>query len=429
MQNNQDTRPINPSPTCLRGSALRDYLRTLDKVPVICMTAFLVGCALGLINLGIIFHARDALNATPAAIGWLAAAWALGYVFGCAFSGSGLRHMAPRSLLIASSFGMSILFWGMSVTDSVPVLWWLSLLYGVVLSLFWPFLMGWLSMGYEGGQLGKAMAAYNFSWCCANVISPFLCGWLGERDTRWPLWGATGLVLASGLLLLAASYLLPRIRMDRTHLPDESAAAGGSPAGRRTRLRYAAWIGITMTYFGLGVVAAVFPVSARQDFGFSMFLVGKLMLVRALFNVVGFFALGKTDRWHFRAAPMLVGQGLGIAGFLGLMFVTSRLGIALALGVCGIAAALSYSYSMFHGVSGSAHRSQAMAIHEALVAAGLVLGGAVGGMLYQWVGMRLVYALCAAGIAAALPLQIAIARQAAKREAGLSQPDGPGTRY
>ncbi len=62
---------INNMSTALDPTEANQHSRTgysprwkdLDKTPVICLIAFLVACSLGLVNLGVIFHSREALDA------------------------------------------------------------------------------------------------------------------------------------------------------------------------------------------------------------------------------------------------------------------------------------------------------------------------------------------------------------------------------
>ena len=46
---------------------------------------------------------------------------------------------------------------------------------------------------------------------------------------------------------------------------------------------------------------------------------------------------------------------------------------------------MAYSFSIFHGASGSINRSHRMLIHEVLLTIGTVLGSVVGGTIYQYV--------------------------------------------
>jgi DHA1 family multidrug resistance protein-like MFS transporter/DHA1 family quinolone resistance protein-like MFS transporter len=60
----------------------------------------------------------------------------------------------------------------------------------------------------------------------------------------------------------------------------------------------------------------------------------------------------------------------------------------------GALRALSYNNSLFHGVSGSINRTGRMAVHESLLAAGLIFGSSLGGLLYENFSMATVYYFC-----------------------------------
>ncbi len=61
----------------------RSFYDGIGNTAVIYPVTMLTSFALGLTNLGIVFFARDILEATPVQIGWLAGAWAVAYAIGC----------------------------------------------------------------------------------------------------------------------------------------------------------------------------------------------------------------------------------------------------------------------------------------------------------------------------------------------------------
>jgi predicted MFS family arabinose efflux permease len=75
-------------------------------------------------------------------------------------------------------------------------------------------------------------------------------------------------------------------------------------------------------------------------------------------------------------------------------FTSSPLVLAFLIAFIGALRALSYNSSLFHGVSGSINRTGRMAIHEALLAAGLIFGSSLGGVIYQKYSMTAVYYFC-----------------------------------
>ena len=69
--------------------------------------------------------------------------------------------------------------------------------------------------------------------------------------------------------------------------------------------------------------------------------------------------------------------------------------LAVQIALIGGLRAHSYNNSLFHGVSGSKNRTGRMAVHEALLAGGLICGSAVGGYLYQHYSIDAAYYFCA----------------------------------
>ena len=77
-------------------------------------------------------------------------------------------------------------------------------------------------------------------------------------------------------------------------------------------------------------------------------------------------------------------------------FTSSPLVLAFLIAFIGALRALSYNSSIFHGVSGSINRTGRVAIHESLLAAGLICGSSLGGIIYQKFSMTVVYYFCGA---------------------------------
>jgi DHA1 family multidrug resistance protein-like MFS transporter/DHA1 family quinolone resistance protein-like MFS transporter len=146
---------------------------------------------------------------------------------------------------------------------------------------------------------------------------------------------------------------------------------------------------------------------------FSESIVGVLLLIRGLATVGMFIVMGKTSIWHFNRFFVILSQlsvavlclwGMHISGF-----VTHFIFFFLF----GILFAMSYSYSIFHGASGSINRSRRMLIHEVLLTIGTVLGSVVGGTLYEYLNFSTVLAACA--ILVLLPVGVALANSLVKR--------------
>ena len=130
------------------------------------------------------------------------------------------------------------------------------------------------------------------------------------------------------------------------------------------------------TFVVIGVVISIFPVFARDELMLRKEVIGVLMQSRTFIATFVFILLGHT--------------------------------VFVLIALLGAFRSLSYNNSLFHGVSGSGNRAGRMAIHEALLAAGLIFGSALGGELYQRYSMTAVYGFCAAVVISGAFVQLAL---------------------
>ena len=405
-----------------RTQLIQSYYSGIGKSGVIFPAAFTVSVALGLVNLGLVFYVTERFEASATQVGWLAATWSLCYVIGCLLVRPRFDQVLPRYLTVGACFFLALFT---VAIHTVPAPQGLALVFplvgagGLALSFFWPPLMGWLSTNTEGAALGRLFSRYNVFWSTGMIISPFLAGWLSDIHVRLPMLLGSSLYLLTSVFLAGAALTLPRIRSDRQTgtANDENSDSGA----QSTPLRFPAWLGLFASFFSMGVLVAVFPVAARSELDFSKSLIGFILLIRSLTNTVAFVGLGKADFWHFRCTPMVVGQLAGAVA-MALLGVTQAPGVIMLMaGLFGITMALSYSNSVFHGVSGSMNRAGRMAIHESVLALGLVTGSALGGMIYDMAGMTVLFLTCGMILAAVAFLQSMLCMLSRKKAYSISE--------
>ena len=122
---------------------------------------------------------------------------------------------------------------------------------------------------------------------------------------------------------------------------------------------------------------------AEQSLGFSRQHIGNLILLRALFATIMMTAMGFCAFWQFRYWQLIAGHLLLAANMLLFGFASSSAAITMLISVSGILCAHAYTNSMFHGISGSTNRTLRMAIHEAALSIGAVIGGGATGWLFE----------------------------------------------
>ncbi len=349
--------------------------------------SFLANIGIGILNFSLVFYTKDFFHASPGEIGWMSSLWALFYFAGCfVLRRLSIRLGAKRALITASA-GMAVFSFLILKSPSMIWIFVFYSLFGFTTALFWPTLEGWLSEGHEGASLNKRVGRFNLSWSFALVLSPYMAGLLVEKSLTLSLVVSVGLysVLAVSFWFLSTFFL-----RERKTITGEEETEGLS-ADRSTPLRYIAWIGNFSTYMVNGIILFVFPLYARDVLGFTEPRIGFLLLLRALFSTAVFILTSRTVWWHFNKVHMILIQFLLAVFCFVLVFIHSWAIMAVMLSFFGVLFAFHYSNSLFHGVSGSINREGRMAVHEAVLTAGVITGAVSGGELYQRMSMHAVF--------------------------------------
>ena len=258
--------------------------------------------------------------------------------------------------------------------------------------------------GVEGTDLSRALSRWNISWSTGSIVSPYIAGFLTEIDIRYPVILSIGLFLFCTILVSAASFFLPRIKSDRYQDSKPNALEGKKD--HSTFLRFPSWVLVFTVYVTAGVIFNIFPIYAKEMLGITESRVGIILLIRALFSTICFILLGKSAYWHFRPKLILVFQILLGAVLVIMVFVDSFTGYVLLMPAFGVIVAVTYSFSLFHGTSGSLERARRTAIHELVLSSGVMLGAISGGQIFQKFSMQAVYLFCLAVVAIAVLIQI-----------------------
>ena len=361
----------------------------IGKSAVIYPAAFLQSLAFGIIGLGYVFYLRGRWHLDPGPIGLYVSFGHVSYLAACMLVPPLLARMLPRRAMLASSLAAAALAVATVACPWLPLVFVLGGLSGAIQALFWPPIVGWLSTGAEGAELGRTVARFNISWSVGAVLSPYVGGALSEIGGAVAMLAGAGVSAGVAALLVAGSLALPRVHADRE--TESSAETSGAVEDRSTPIRFPAWTGVAVAYVLMGVLGSSFPIYATEGLGMSRSLTGMVLLVRPLFAGVVFAALGRWTFWQFQGPPMLLAQVLLAGTALLLAVARSPLAIAAAVGCAGALAAVAYVESVFHGVAGSVRRGRRMAVHEALLTVGALTGALGGGFLYQASGMPVVF--------------------------------------
>ena len=391
----------------------------VTKLAIVCPSALVMGVTTNCLNFALVFYAHDKFGADTFQASLFGSLYSLSYLLCCSFGGKLLQKIPPlRSILLAISF-VFIGLWLMLKAPTLTIAYIVQTGIGISISLFWPQLMGWLSSGQEGKQLARATSFFNFSWSTGTIVAPFLAGFLSDLNGVYPLYACLAFTAVNGIYVALAGYRLQHDETTTATATTTSSTTAQQQLGDHSpTIRFPAWYGLVCAWFAIGFLYNSYPLMAEQSLGFSRQHIGNLILLRALFATIMMTAMGFCSFWQFRYWQLIAGHLLLAVNMLLFGFASNSVSITMLISMSGILCAHAYTNSMFHGISGSTNRTLRMAIHEAALSIGAVIGGAATGWLFERTrSIRGCGLFVAAIVASAVVCDILFAIMAGRRRA------------
>ncbi len=386
----------------------RSFTSSIGKSHLLLPITFLVAIGIGTVILGLIYYVHELYNASPGTIGLFTSTYFVSYFIGCFVTRPLGRRLLPRYSIILATGLMTVILTLILLFPGLPLAFVLITLFGFSVSLFFSPTAGWMSSGVEGKVLSKTISRWNISWSTGSILSSYIAGVLTEIDIRYPIILSIVLFLFCTILVLAASLFLTKIKTDR--FQDTKPNMVGHK-DYSTFLRFPSWLLLFTVYVLVGVILNIFPIYAKEQLGISESRVGVLLLIEALFTTICFIILGKTTYWHFRPKLIMIFQMLLAIVLVILLSINTFTGYALLMPIIGVIVAVTYSFSLFHGTSGSLERGRRTAVHELIQSSGIILGSTAGGLMYQDFSIKAVYLFCLTIASAGVMIQIFLLRK------------------
>lgn len=359
------------------------------------------------------------IGGTEAHVGYVLAANMIGYVLSLLLLAPRLADLNPRHasrisaavVTITTSLMIATVYRALApARHASPLHIWTVIAAGTVagasMSLFWPFLMSWLSADYEGPELNRRLGTYNGMWSGAAIVGPIIGAALVDANTLSPIaLSAAAVALSFALLCLAhdrsvttaaetADPDTPKICFDRIEL---------------LRFKWTARIALFCAWLCFAVARSQFAL-LFTSFGYSETTFGVIMTVFCICNFAAVTGAGHSSFWHFRPAYTFAAQIL-MAGSLALMILGRSLPpFAIAFLLFGPAFGFAYASHLYYGACGAKKRSTQMTIHEVTISLGVIVGSTAGGILAKRVGPYAPYYFAITIITLGLAAQLIISQ-------------------
>jgi len=367
------------------------------------------------------FYARKAFAFTDATNLWLALSFGAAYVLGALASHRAADRLKEKPLLAAAIAAQCLVHLVLTAAAAPAVLFVGNAAIGLLNGLKWPVIESYVGAGQSASATAKAIGRFNVAWASAVPLSLALAG---PVIGAWPA-GLFALAAAMNGVSLWLIRPLTRRPMHIAHdHPDRPPAE--HIARLRPQLTAARWL-MLASYSGLWILAALMP-RIFADLGFRVQAATGLSGLVDLVRLSAFVILGRTQRWHGRAAPLLVALVAIPAGFAMVVSAQSTAVVLAGELVFGLAVGMVYYAALYYAIVVRNAAVDAGGVHESLIGLGFAAGPAAG-----LIGMALADAVGGpvAGLAAgAGPLMAACAigalwSLAAGRRRGPAGPEQP----
>jgi len=356
------------------------------------------------------------IGGTEDHVGYAWSANMFGYMICLLLAGIALGQHNPKNttrtaaaIIFASALAMSIVVYSIFSKDLVGnlMLIWMVIAVGTVagaaMSLFWPFLMSWVSEDFEGPALNRRLGTYNCTWSGAAIIGPLIAGILVETSTPLPI------VFAAGGLIICLLFLSVATdgSVHATMFGDEDTrpVVGCENRAALMRLRWMARIVLFSSWACLAVSRSQFAL-LFTEMGYSETWFGVIVTMFGFCNFAVLTAAGRCSFWHFKPALLLAAQALLSVSLLLIIYGRSLPIFILSFIIMGCGFGFAYSSHLYYGACGTKKRSVQMVIHETTISVGIIVGSGAGGYLAKNVGLYWPYWFAQALLAAGLFIQL-----------------------
>ncbi|MHC4160210.1 MAG: MFS transporter [Planctomycetota bacterium] len=401
----------------MKGIFDKNPMKTLHGVRPLYGAAFMMAISLSAWWTTMPFIVRS-IGGSEDHVGYAWAANMFGYLICLLLAGAALGQHNPKNttraattITFASALAMSVVVYAMlskQLVGNLTLIWVViaaGTVAGAAMSLFWPFLMSWVSEDFEGPTLNRRLGTYNAAWSGAAIVGPMLGGIMVETSMVFPIVFATCGMIVCFLFLSVATdgSIHATLFGDEEALPVE----GCEDRAALMRFRWIARISLFSSWACLGVTRSQFAL-LFTDIGFSETWFGIIVTIFGVCNFAVMTAAGRCAFWHFKSTLLVAVQLLLCSSLVLIIYGRSLPIFALSFIVMGCGFGFAYSSHLYYGACGTKKRSFQMIIHETTISIGIIVGSGSGGYFAKNVGLYWPYWFAMILLTAGFVIQLTI---------------------
>ena len=384
----------------MKGVFNKNPTNTLHGVRPLYGAAFMMAISLSAWWTTMPFIVRN-IGGSEDHVGYAWAANMFGYLVCLLLAGASLGQHNPKNttrtavaISFVSALAMSVVVYAIlskELVGNLALIWTVigaGAVAGAAMSLFWPFLMSWVSEDFEGPTLNRRLGTYNGAWSGASIVGPLLGGILIETNTVFPVVFAAAGMFVCFLFLSGATD--GSVHTSLFGDEETQPVVGCDNRAALMRFRWIARISLFSSWACLGVTRSQFAL-LFTDIGFSETWFGVMVTIFGIFNFAMLTAAGRCAFWHFKSVFLLAVQVLISVSLVLIIYGRSLPVFALSFVIMGCGFGFAYSSHLYYGACGTKKRSVQMVIHETTISIGVIVGSGAGGYFAKNLGLHWPY--------------------------------------
>ncbi len=339
------------------------------------------------------------IGISPAIMGLMFSLGMVGMVFGESGGGwladkIGIKLPLGIGTLIS---GPLVLFF--LVSSNVPFIFTIFLVWGVVRAGVFAPGRGYIGKTVPLGQKATYIAIYGASMSLSRSLGTFIGGFVGEHlGHDYNFYIAAGIALAGGMLVL---FGLSKIPWKNPALPapvQTTIPAAGKALSQntyRSRAFISQCVIATLTWVSTGVMGPFIPLFAVENIKVAETEVGLLFTISSIVNAALLIPMGRLSDRKNKRMIMTAGLLVSAAGLAGIALSTNYGILVGALVVQSIGGALfgPAAVALLSETVPQNRQGTAMGIYGGCEDIGVVIGSALGGVIWEALGSKFTFLL------------------------------------
>ena len=338
----------------------------------------------------------DSINVSPTVLGLMFSVGMVGMVFGESSAGWLADKIGIRIPLGLGTIVCVPLVLGFAFTQSVPLLFTIFLVWGVVRAAVFGPGRGYIGTKVPISQKATFMAIYTASMAVSRSIGNFIGGFTGDHlGYDWNFYFAAGIALLGGGLVIFGLRKIPLGKP--TILTQATPADGGKPikAPYRSRSFISQCAIAALCWVSIGVVAPFLPLLVVDVAKVTATDVGILFTISSLITAALLIPMGRLSDRKNKKIMMIAGLLVTAAGLAGIALAKNFTGFIAAVVIESIGSAIfsPAAVALLSDTVPQNWQNTAMGIYGGCEDIGVVAGSALGGLVWSSIGPQSAFLL------------------------------------